>query len=45
MKISRFIAVPAFATFSLALSLALLPIKADAPQANSVASTALTNPA
>lgn len=45
MTISRFIAVPAFATLSLALSLALLPIKAEAPHGAAIADVHVTNPA
>lgn len=45
MKISRFIAVPAFATVSLMLSLALLPIKASATHGSTVAISAAVNPA
>lgn len=45
MTISRFITVPAFATFSLALSLALLPIKAEAPHSKTIAAAMVVNPA
>lgn len=45
MTISRFIAVPAFATFSLALSVALLPIKVKHPQSETIAATTSVNPA
>lgn len=45
MTISRFIAVPAFATLSLALSLALLPIKAEAPHGKTIATAPSVNPA
>lgn len=45
MTISRFIAVPALATLSLALSLALLPIEAEAPHGAATAAVRVTNPA
>lgn len=45
MMISRFVAVPAFATLSLVLSFALLPIQADAPHASTAASVSAANPA
>ena len=45
MTISRFIAVPAIATFSLALSVALLPIKVKPPHSETIAATTSVNPA
>lgn len=45
MVISRFIAVPAFATFSLCLSLALLSIEAEAPRKQTATASLLVDPA
>lgn len=45
MPISRFIAVPVFATLSLAVSLALLPIKAEPPHGAAIAKVSAANPA
>mgnify|MGYP003387262474 CR=1 FL=1 len=44
MTISRFIAVPVLAGLSLAISLALLPIQADAPDSSALALSETANP-